>query len=98
MVWIRTYNTMRVEIAFVWFAKHMGYTLVAKPSRQSLAITRPNGKEETWEVLDILQFTSTRKRSSVIVRPIGPDGKLWKNMSEEEAGRAFRKRNSDKKL
>ena len=72
------------EIAFVWFAKHMGYTLVAKPSRQSLAITRPNGKEETWEVLDILQFTSTRKRSSVIVRPIGPDGKLWKNMSEEE--------------
>jgi phospholipid-translocating P-type ATPase (flippase) len=72
------------EIAFVWFAKHMGYTLVDKPSRTSLTITRPNGKQETWEVLDILQFTSTRKRSSVIVRQIGADGKVWKNMTDQE--------------
>ena len=72
------------EIAFVWFAKHMGYTLIEKPSRTSLTITRPNGVQETWEVLDILQFTSTRKRSSVIVRQIGSDGKVWKNMTDDE--------------
>ena len=72
------------EIAFVWFGKHMGYTLIEKPSRTSLTITKPGGVKETWEILDILQFTSTRKRSSVLCRKIGTDGKLWKNMTNDE--------------
>ena len=58
------------EIAFVWFAKHMGYEYTEKPSRTTLRVAMPlkGGQEQTFEILNVLQFNSTRKRSSVIPR------------------------------
>lgn len=60
------------EGALVKAAKYIGVEFV---SRTTYSMTiKIQGVEETWQLLNILEFNSTRKRMSVIVR--SPEGKL----------------------
>ncbi|EFR03245.1 phospholipid-transporting ATPase 1 [Nannizzia gypsea CBS 118893] len=73
------------EVALVTAAKELGY-LVSDRQPNSITIRRSEGNnsnnddndddiiEETYEVLDIIEFTSSRKRMSVVVRL--PDGRI----------------------
>ncbi|KAJ1561416.1 hypothetical protein HK405_003976 [Cladochytrium tenue] len=60
------------EGALVKGAASLGYTFTTRRPK-SVTITH-HGKEEEYEVLNICEFNSTRKRMSSIVR--GPDGKI----------------------
>lgn len=67
------------ELALVRAAQEMGI-LVARRSTTSLTLdisARFDGRarKETYEVLDVIEFSSKRKRMSIIVRR--PDGRLW---------------------
>lgn len=54
------------ELALVQGAKSLGFVFDTRlPDRVSLKVM---GVEETYEILNVLEFTSTRKRMSVIVR------------------------------
>ena len=60
------------EGALVKGAQTLGYTFTTRRPR-SVTIVH-DGKEQEWEVLNICEFNSTRKRMSALVR--GPDGKI----------------------
>ncbi|CAG8468983.1 14292_t:CDS:2 [Funneliformis caledonium] len=55
------------ESALVQAAKEMGYTFRSREP-DNIVITAPSGKEVHFELLNVLEFTSTRKRMSIIVR------------------------------
>ena len=56
-------------------ARHFGVTFRARDSESNAVIyNRFTGLEEKYEVLNIMEFTSARKRMSVIVRT--PSGKI----------------------
>ncbi|EDV24838.1 uncharacterized protein TRIADDRAFT_25047, partial [Trichoplax adhaerens] len=60
------------EDAIVCAARNIGFTFTARtPNTVTIRVL---GKEEIYEVLSVLEFNSTRKRMSVIVRC--PDGKI----------------------
>jgi len=61
------------EKALVEGAVKYGYTFVSKTS-SSVTITNHLNKKETFEVLAVIDFTSTRKRMSIVVRT--QEGKL----------------------
>lgn len=65
------------ELALVEAAQDLGIMLVDRPA-QSIKLRFDNeGRaptEETYEVLDVIEFSSKRKRMSIIVRM--PDGKI----------------------
>lgn len=56
------------ELALVNAAKYFGYTFIGRDSNSNMMIRKPNGSEETFELLNVLEFNSTRKRMSVIVK------------------------------
>ncbi|KAH8647725.1 phospholipid-translocating P-type ATPase [Xylariales sp. PMI_506] len=65
------------ELALVQAARDLGYVLVDRPTG-SIVLEVPNSdsqppSRETYEVLDIVEFSSKRKRMSIIVRL--PDGR-----------------------
>ncbi|KAI9208671.1 uncharacterized protein BJ171DRAFT_489619 [Polychytrium aggregatum] len=60
------------EAALVKGAKSLGYNFVTRRPR-SVAIN-VDGVEQEYEILNICEFNSTRKRMSAIVR--GPDGRI----------------------
>ncbi|RKP14890.1 hypothetical protein BJ684DRAFT_7889 [Piptocephalis cylindrospora] len=65
------------EAALVAGAAGLGYRFITrKPRTVSLEVTKPDGRveEETYEILQICEFNSTRKRMSAVVRC--PDGKV----------------------
>ncbi|CAG8497060.1 14530_t:CDS:2 [Acaulospora morrowiae] len=55
------------EAALVQAAKDVGYTFRSREN-DHIVITTPEGEEVRFELLNILEFTSTRKRMSIIVR------------------------------
>ncbi|KAH7033641.1 phospholipid-translocating P-type ATPase [Microdochium trichocladiopsis] len=65
------------ELALVQAARDFGLLLIDRPS-QTIKLQRetPDGKlvVEAYEVLDVIEFSSDRKRMSIIVRM--PDGKI----------------------
>ncbi len=61
------------EKALVEAAAKYGYEFVARKP-ESVTIKTPDGSELVFEVLHVIEFTSTRKRMSVIVRT--PNNKL----------------------
>ncbi|CRG92642.1 hypothetical protein PISL3812_09705 [Talaromyces islandicus] len=72
------------EVALVRAAHELGYTLISRSSRAiTLRLTDRNSEshekeeqeEQRYEILDIIHFTSKRKRMSIILRC--PDGKIW---------------------
>ncbi|PGH21659.1 hypothetical protein AJ80_03092 [Polytolypa hystricis UAMH7299] len=62
------------EVALVTAAKEMGYLVIDRePNKLTIRIsssTGPNGEpvDEVYEVLDVIEFSSARKRMSIIVR------------------------------
>ncbi|KKA26313.1 hypothetical protein TD95_001757 [Thielaviopsis punctulata] len=64
------------ELALVNAAREMGYTVVSRSSQSiTLRITNEDQDETlTYEVLDIIEFSSIRKRMSIVLR--FPDGRI----------------------
>ena len=62
------------EVAFVYFAKHMGYYYNKRTRRT--ATVKINGKNEEYDILEVLKFSSARKRSSVLCRKTGTSGNI----------------------
>jgi len=60
------------ERALVYGASRLGY--IFETRTPNYVQIKALGKREKYEVLNVLEFTSTRKRMSVIVR--APDGKI----------------------
>ncbi|KAK2625352.1 hypothetical protein QTJ16_005721 [Diplocarpon rosae] len=64
------------ELALVRAAQDLGFIVVDRASLSITIVTRDGGREmrETYEVLDVVEFSSKRKRMSIIIR--FPDGKI----------------------
>lgn len=65
------------ELALVRAAQELGYNVIHRNSQSiTLEVTRPDGTPETmkFEILDVIEFSSVRKRMSIIVRY--PDGRI----------------------
>ncbi|KAK9780890.1 putative Phospholipid-transporting ATPase [Seiridium cardinale] len=65
------------ELALVRAAQDLGYLVIHRSSQTvSLKITSDEGDERTevYEILDVIEFSSKRKRMSIIVRY--PDGRI----------------------
>ncbi|KAI3538567.1 phospholipid-translocating P-type ATPase [Colletotrichum filicis] len=65
------------ELALVEAARDLGYLLIDRPA-QSVILQIPEAdgtiKRETYQVLDVIEFSSQRKRMSIIMRM--PDGRV----------------------
>ncbi|KAH8650116.1 P-type ATPase [Xylariales sp. PMI_506] len=65
------------ELALVRAAQDLGYLVINRTSQSvTLRISGTDGQErsETYEILDVIEFSSKRKRMSIIVRY--PDGRV----------------------
>ncbi|KAI0158039.1 phospholipid-translocating P-type ATPase [Hypoxylon sp. FL1284] len=65
------------ELALVQAARDLGYLLIDRPTRTiKLQLQGPEGEPstETYEVLDVVEFSSKRKRMSIVIRM--PDGRI----------------------
>lgn len=65
------------ELALVEAARDLGLLVIDRPSDSiKLQVTNPDGNlsMETYQVLDVIEFSSKRKRMSIVVRM--PDGRL----------------------
>ncbi|KAH7372069.1 hypothetical protein BKA64DRAFT_610154 [Cadophora sp. MPI-SDFR-AT-0126] len=64
------------ELALVRAARDLGFIVVDRPSQSITIVSRDGDKQtrETYEVLDVVEFSSKRKRMSIIIR--FPDGKI----------------------
>ena len=65
------------EVALLQAAQQMGYLLVDRPSQSiKLTVSTPSGETntETYSVLKVIEFSSNRKRMSIVVRM--PDGRI----------------------
>lgn len=65
------------ELALVRAAQEMGYLVAQRTARQvTVEMTNANGQLErqTYEILDIIEFSSNRKRMSIVLRR--PDGRV----------------------
>lgn len=65
------------EVALVQAAQEMGYLLVDRPAQSiKLSIPGQSGEQvtETYNVLKVIEFSSSRKRMSIVVRM--PDGRI----------------------
>ncbi|KAF7189781.1 putative phospholipid-transporting ATPase DNF3 [Pseudocercospora fuligena] len=62
------------EVALVAAAQELGYLLVNRSS-QKIQVKTNAGSVEDYEILDVVEFSSKRKRMSIAVRC--PDGRIW---------------------
>ncbi|KAI1078753.1 phospholipid-translocating P-type ATPase [Whalleya microplaca] len=65
------------EIALVQAAQDLGYLLIDRPTNSIKLQLEDSGGEsvtETYEVLDVIEFSSKRKRMSIVIRM--PDGRI----------------------
>ncbi|KAK5990757.1 Phospholipid-transporting ATPase dnf1 [Cladobotryum mycophilum] len=65
------------ELALVRAAQEMGYSVVQRNSKQiTLQVAQPDGhaEEMKFDILDVIEFSSVRKRMSIVVRY--PDGRI----------------------
>lgn len=66
------------ELALVKAAQELGYTVVQRTSQQiTLKVLNADGSDATrvYEILDVIDFSSKRKRMSIVLRC--PDGRIW---------------------
>ncbi|KAJ9130364.1 Phospholipid-transporting ATPase [Pleurostoma richardsiae] len=66
------------ELALVKAAQEMGFLVIQRSAQQTtLRISIGEGTMETrtYEILDVIEFSSKRKRMTIIVRC--PDGRIW---------------------
>ncbi|KAF9769474.1 hypothetical protein IL306_013081 [Fusarium sp. DS 682] len=65
------------ELALVRAAQELGYLVINRTTQTiTLQVTQPDGQEKelNYEVLDVIEFTSARKKMSIVVR--FPDGRI----------------------
>ncbi|KAF6816767.1 p-type ATPase [Colletotrichum plurivorum] len=63
------------ELAIVRAAQELGYTVIARSSQAvTLRLDSEPGKKLVFEILDVIEFSSERKRMSIVVRY--PDGRI----------------------
>ncbi|OBR14979.1 Phospholipid-transporting ATPase [Colletotrichum higginsianum IMI 349063] len=66
------------ELAIVRAAQELGYTVVSRTSSnitlRHASDAGGNGKDMTFDILDVIEFSSHRKRMSIVVRY--PDGRI----------------------
>jgi phospholipid-translocating ATPase len=68
------------ELALVTAAQDLGYIVTDRQSKTITVKTYPNGEDadpvyDVYEVLDVIEFSSVRKRMSIVVRM--PDQKIY---------------------
>ncbi|KAK3674711.1 drs2 neo1 protein [Recurvomyces mirabilis] len=66
------------ELALLQAAQELGYLLIQRSSQIiTLSKTNANGlaERESYEILDVVEFSSKRKRMSIVVQC--PDGRIW---------------------
>lgn len=66
------------ELALVRAAQELGYTVVQRSAHQiTLKLSNADGSEATriYGILDVIEFSSKRKRMSIVLRC--PDGRIW---------------------
>lgn len=65
------------ELALVRAAQELGYLVIERSShRIELNISSSNGDvKESYEILEVIEFSSKRKRMSIVVRC--PDNRIW---------------------
>ncbi len=66
------------ELALVKAAQELGFLVIQRSSQSTtLRITNTGGEhvEQVYEILDVIEFSSKRKRMSIITKR--PDGQLW---------------------
>lgn len=64
----RAYNASSPdELALAHFAKQVGYEFVGPDSMDRMCVKRDKGDVIKYKLLNVLEFTSTRKRMSIIV-------------------------------
>ena len=56
------------ELALVNAAKFMGYEFIGRENRDNSVTISINGKKETWFLLQVIDFTSARKRMTSVFR------------------------------
>jgi len=56
------------ELALVNAARYFGYFFRQRDSENNIILELPDGTEEKYQLLNVIEFDSTRKRMSVIVR------------------------------
>jgi magnesium-transporting ATPase (P-type) len=56
------------ELALVNGAKYFGYSFLKRDEDNHIHVQLKSGEVEVYQLLDILEFNSDRKRMSVIVR------------------------------
>ena len=56
------------EIALLEGVKAQGYVFMGKQGENHMVVKCPNGTEKRFKLLNVLEFNSTRKRMSVVVR------------------------------
>jgi magnesium-transporting ATPase (P-type) len=57
------------ELALVNGAKDLGFEFLNRDSKKIISVKTPNGIKK-FELLNVLEFTSARKRMSVVVRDL----------------------------
>ncbi|KAI0201225.1 hypothetical protein F4808DRAFT_130891 [Astrocystis sublimbata] len=65
------------EVALIQAAQDLGYLLIDRPAQSiKLQLPDPSGQvvQESYEVLKVVEFSSSRKRMSIVVRM--PDGRI----------------------
>ena len=62
------------ELALVYFAKKCGFEFFKRNEKGDLVI-KEYGKESVFKILEVFQFSSARKRMSIIVKD--KDDKIW---------------------
>ncbi|CAK3898983.1 phospholipid-transporting ATPase DNF3 [Lecanosticta acicola] len=66
------------EVALVRAAQELGYLLIGRSSQKiELLVPAADGsqRKETYQILEVIEFSSKRKRMSIVVRC--PDGRIW---------------------
>lgn len=66
------------ELALVRAAQDLGFLLIQRSSQKiELRITATDGREtkEAYEIMEVIEFSSKRKRMSIVVRC--PDNRIW---------------------
>ncbi|PHH71762.1 hypothetical protein CDD80_5005 [Ophiocordyceps camponoti-rufipedis] len=62
------------ELALVEAARDLGLVLTKRSEKEMLIRRGDDGSVETYQVLDVIEFSSARKRMSIVVRM--PDGRI----------------------
>ncbi|KAI5370903.1 putative P-type ATPase, HAD superfamily, P-type ATPase, transmembrane domain superfamily [Septoria linicola] len=65
------------EVALVRAAQELGHLLINRSTQriELLVGTAPNQSREVYDILEVIEFSSKRKRMTIVVRC--PDGRIW---------------------